>query len=707
MAILEEGKNCWRISPARRAAFLIDGEAYFKFLAQAIEAAQRTICIAGWDIDSRVELTRGEGSENGRNDLGDFLNAKAERTPELQVYVLSWDFPMLYIRERELLPLFNLGWKTHRRVHFHLDDEHPFGASQHQKFVVIDGCLAFCGGFDLTNNRWDTSGHDPEDPRRTDPDDDAYGPFHDMQMMVDGEAAAALQDLFVDRWCRATGERLRLNRDPSGDPLPENLSPDVKDVEVAVARTLPAFKEREEVKEIEKLYRDAVAAAENSIYIENQYLTSFRIASWLEDSLSLETGPEIVIVLPEKSSGWLEQSTMDALRARYLQKLSDADQNGRLRVFHPVCKDGKSPVYVHSKVMVVDDRLAVVGSANLSNRSMGFDSECNLAVEAGNTETADAIAALRNRLLAEHLGVAADEFSDILHEKDSMIAAIETLSGSKGRRLKKLPFHQDLPIDAVDIVEDEDLLDPESPIGFDRMMDRFVVDENGRAKIREIVKIAAVLLVLLALAAAWRWTPLSDWIDREKLTIWAEAVRGTPVSFIVVPAAYAVGGLLMAPITLLIGVTAMVFSPPWGTLYALGGCVSNALVTYLLGAVLGRRWVRKLAGRRLNRLSRQMAKQGILAVAVIRNIPVAHFGIVNMVAGASHIRLRDFLLGTALGMLPGIVAITVFTDRLLEAFRKPNWINMGILAALALVILLASWWAKKRLSADSTGGEEK
>jgi uncharacterized membrane protein YdjX (TVP38/TMEM64 family) len=154
----------------------------------------------------------------------------------------------------------------------------------------------------------------------------------------------------------------------------------------------------------------------------------------------------------------------------------------------------------------------------------------------------------------------------------------------------------------------------------------------------------------------------------------------------------------MVPITLLVGVTAMVYSPAWGALYAICGCLLNALATYLVGQGLGKQPVRKLAGRRLNRLSRQMAKQGILTVAIIRNIPVAPFTIVNMIAGASHIKLKDYLIGTAIGMLPGILVITIFADRLLHAIQNPGWINALIAAALAAAMIFGSWWVKKRLA---------
>jgi phospholipase D1/2 len=153
----------------------------------------------------------------------------------------------------------------------------------------------------------------------------------------------------------------------------------------------------------------------------------------------------------------------------------------------------------------------------------------------------------------------------------------------------------------------------------------------------------------------------------------------------------------MVPITIMIGATAIIFPAHLGVMVALAGCLLNSLVTYLIGAGIGRRTVRKLAGSRLNRLSRKLARQGILTVAVVRNIPVAPFAVVNMVAGASHIRLKDFLLGTALGMLPGIVAITVFADRVVAALKHPDWANIAVAAGIALVLALGGWLTQKRL----------
>jgi phospholipase D1/2 len=697
MAILKEGQNCSQKVAAGRVAFLIDGADYFEALVDAVKQAQKSLYIAGWDIDSRTELLRRPPVESTSCRLGEFLNATVKQASDLQMYILAWDFPMLYIREREWLPIINLAWKTHRRIHFHLDDQHPLGGSQHQKVVVIDDAVAFCGGIDLTRSRWDTPQHRLNDPRRKDPDGTLYPPFHDIQMIVDGDAASALGALFRYRWKWATGEYLQPVQ-PRRNVWPSDLEPCITDTQVGIVRTLPAFKGRQEVRETEKLYCDAIAAAQEFIYIENQYLTSIAVARALKKSLQQEKGPEIVLVLPRESSGWLEQSTMDAIRAHILTQLEQADRNHRLRVLYPFLAGGEKSVYVHAKTMVVDDCLVLVGSANLSNRSMGLDSECSLVVESQRgSHTAQAVTAYRNTLLAEHLGTSAKDIRQAIADIKSMIRAIESAAG-EDRSLRKLEYPEP-PVDGTRLVPNEDWLDPERPVEFDRIFDQFVQQEDGQSRKFHLLKISAVMFVLLSLAALWRWTPLSQWISLETLTTLADYLKGSPLMPLGVLAAFVIGGLMMVPITLLIGATAIIFPAYLAAVYALAGCLLNSLAAYLIGAAFGRKTVRKLAGNRLNRLSKRLARQGVLAVAVVRNLPVAPFTIVNMVAGASHIRLKDFLLGTALGMLPGIVAITVFADRVVAAVKNPDWTNLAVAAGIAVVLGVGGWLTQKRLRA--------
>jgi uncharacterized membrane protein YdjX (TVP38/TMEM64 family) len=334
---------------------------------------------------------------------------------------------------------------------------------------------------------------------------------------------------------------------------------------------------------------------------------------------------------------------------------------------------------------------------------MGLDSECNLVIEShGEKRLADAIAGIRRRLLAEHLGASDDRLSATIERTDSLVGTLEKLGGTQ-RTLVKLEADREPPIDGADLVPERDLLDPEEPVKIDKMMDCFVYggeEENQTGK-RQWVKLVVVLLILLALAATWRWTPLSQWIDVERIGGWVYAMKDSSLVPAAVLVIYVVGGLLMIPVTLMVGATGMMFSPITGTLYALAGSLLSGLAGYAVGAKLGRNSIRKLSGRRSARLSRRLADNGIVAVAIIRNLPVAPFTIVNMMAGASHIRLKDFLIGTTLGMLPGIIGVVVFSDRLLNAVKDPGWVNISIAAGIAALIGIGSWLIHTRLSRET------
>ena len=318
--ILAEGRNCWRIARAQRAAFLIDGAAYFAAFVAAAEQAQESIFIIGWDVDSRLCLTPEDGGHMLPGDLGRFLNALVSQRQRLHVYILNWDFSMLFALEREPLPMLKLGLRTHRRVHFRLDGNHPIGASHHQKIVVVDDAVAFVGGIDLAIRRWDTSDHRAGDPRRVDPAGQPYPPVHDIQMAVDGQAAAALGELARERWRRATDQRVGVVHGGKCDPWPRFLRPDFDDVAVAISRTQPAYNGNAEVREVEALYLGAIGAARRCIYIEAQYLTSTVLGTALAKRLAESGGPEVLLILPRDGAGWLEQSTMTVLRARLARR---------------------------------------------------------------------------------------------------------------------------------------------------------------------------------------------------------------------------------------------------------------------------------------------------------------------------------------------------------------------------------------------------
>ena len=163
-------------------------------------------------------------------------------------------------------------------------------------------------------------------------------------------------------------------------------------------------------------------------------------------------------------------------------------------------------------------------------------------------------------------------------------------------------------------------------------------------------------------------------------------------------AAYLVGSLVLFPITLLIVATVVLAGPVLDVLYAFAGCLSGAMLTYGVGAWLGRDVVRHFAGSRVNRLSQRLAQHGVLAMVIVRVIPVAPFTIVNMVAGASHIAFRDFVVGTALGMGPGILVISLFARQLESVMGDPALDRVLLLVGLTLLIGVAAIWMHRWLA---------
>jgi phosphatidylserine/phosphatidylglycerophosphate/cardiolipin synthase-like enzyme/uncharacterized membrane protein YdjX (TVP38/TMEM64 family) len=692
--ILIEGRNCWRIERAGRVAFLIDAASYFDAFQSAALRARRSIVIVGWDIHSRVQLAPGR---DGSRTLGEFLEQLVRRRRWLRVDVLSWDFAAIYALDRETAGALRAGLRRHRRIRVRLDANHPFGASHHQKVVVIDDSIAFVGGLDLTTHRWDTREHRAEDARRSTPRGVAYGPFHDLQMAVDGDAAAALGDLVRDRWKRATGWRLRRPR-RRGDSWPAGLEPALRDVSVGIARTEPGGGGSRPVREVEALWRDAIAAARRSIYIENQYLTARAFGDAVARRLEEPDGPDVIIVTPLQCSGWLEAATMGVLRRRLLARLRAADRFGRLRVYYAaVQKDPLVCLNVHAKVLVVDDEIVRIGSANLNNRSMGLDTECDLVIEArGDSRTTRAIRELRNDLLGEHLGVSADAVRRAVERAGSLVAGVESLRGGE-RTLAPL---EETSEDWVDrLIPEADVVDPESPIDPRELMDELAPLERAPVARRPLLRVGLFMLGLLALAALWRYGPLRDVADPETFARWVGPFQHSPLGALVTLATFLIGGFLVLPVTVLIAATAIAFGPMLGFTYALSGVLLSAVATYGVGRMLWGDTIRRLAGPRLDLIARKLAERGFLATLVLRIVPVAPFTVVNLVAGSSRVRFRDYLIGTVVGMTPGILALTVFTDRVFAVLRRPDPTNLVILAVAAATLVVAAGWVQRKLSA--------
>jgi len=433
--ILQPGRNCWRVVPADKASALIDGEEYFSRLEAALREAKHSVIIVGWDFDGSIRLRPDVPSEESPP-LGPLLRSLVEERPELEVRILVWSIAVVHAPGAPGPLIFGAEWQNHPRLQLRLDKHHPLYAAHHQKIVCIDDSLAFVGGMDLTVRRWDTKDHACDSPYRLRDDGTIYDPVHDIQMVVTGPAAHSIAEVAYDRWKIATGEEVQLLPQPSPDPWPADLCPDFRNVPVAISRTYPAWGQQSAIHEAATLNLDALSAARQSIYIEAQYMTAPCIGDVLEQHLADPGGPEIVVIQTHESHGWAEKRVMGTNRDRLIRRLRRADRYDRLRVYYPVvpAEDGFCQVLIHSKLIIVDDTFLRIGSSNLNNRSIGLDTECDLAIEATNDEMRRTIGSLRDRLLGEHLGVNPDVFAKVVAEEGgTLIAAIERLNGNERR----------------------------------------------------------------------------------------------------------------------------------------------------------------------------------------------------------------------------------------------------------------------------------
>ena len=464
--IVAQGRNCWRIARAEKASVIVDAADYYRIVAGVMEAAEKRIFIAGWDFDTRIAMSP---DEHGKGEtLGQFFLRLAKEKPHRQIDILKWNFGAIKQLLHVTSAVWLWRWERSKAIDFRFDRSHPVGCSHHQKIVVIDERIAVCGGIDISARRWDTSNHLDDDPHRVGPDGKPYAPWHDATMMMQGVVAEHLSALVRERWKVATHAELK-KIEPWDQAWPAELDPMFENVDIAIARTRAAYDELPEVREIETLYLDMIAAAKRFIYFENQYFTSGKIAAAIALRMAEADPPEIVMVMPRTADGWLEQKAMDAARLKLVAAIGRADKGNRFRVYVPVTKGG-TDIYVHAKVSIVDDRMLRVGSSNLNNRSQGLDSECDVVIDAAlpaNRGSEAAMTTLRHRLIAEHLDCAPEDVAASEAAGGSMIDTIDALRG-EGKTLVLLEMEHLGEVEKL--IAENEVLDPESP---DEMFEPF------------------------------------------------------------------------------------------------------------------------------------------------------------------------------------------------------------------------------------------
>ncbi len=680
--LLHHGRNCWRTGPAAEASFLVDAKDYFESLYVNLQRAEKTVYILGWDLDSRQALAPHLDPEGSR--LGPFLDGLVRAKPALAIYVLCWDFDPIYMMQREAFLRVKMGWNTSGRLRFKYDDQHPVSASHHQKLVVIDDAVGYCGGLDLTSCRWDSDGHLPGDPRRKKPDGGLYAPFHDVQIQVRGDPAAWLGEICRERWQRATGERLEAPRGGAGAAAFLAGALPIFRPQVGIARTLPAFKHQREVREVERLFVDMIDGARDRIYIESQYFTSEAVAKALCRALARERAPEIVLVLPKQQDSWLAQHTMGALSTRFLGDLCRADGAADARQLF-VCfpedarLEGAQYVNVHAKVMIVDGVYCRVGSANLNNRSMGLDTECDVVIDASEDPAARAqIARFFGHLLGHHLGIDAAETLAAVQAHGSIRAAIAALNGKTAKTLEPFVCSDQLGAFHTAVL-DMDVVDLAKPLSAERFVDEVVFRSRAARELTLSERVPQGLMLTLFFCVVLAFVRLLPGLTPES---W---LAGTPLPWFVL--AFALGSLLFIPLNLLIVITACVLPTGRALLVILGGGLAGAALAYAAGARItspARVW-RRILRKPVLFFRHAHVAHSIVGVFFSRLFPVAPFAAVNLAAGRERLGVASFLVGTVLGLIPGSIAIVAFHRALVGLTERPG---AGTVAQFCLLLAL-------------------
>ncbi len=442
--LLKEGTTCWQVGTAPRAAFLLDMADYFLAAREAMTRARRSIHLLNWAFDPDTLFDPQPNCTGPDSDrFAAFLKALACSRPELDVRVLCWKSALPVAATQDFFPLKARKCFAGTPVQFVLDGALPIGASHHQKVLIVDDAVAFCGGGDIGPDRWDTAEHRDDDPRRekTPRDHQCFDSRHEVMTLVDGAPARALGQLFRDRWQRATREALPEPEAMAPSAWPTRVKPDFRRVSVGLSRSVAAWRQVGQVRESEALYLAAFAAAKRCIYLENQYFTSPIMAEALAARLAEPRGPEVVIVSTQHSPSYFDQMTMDRTRSMFLKRLKEADKHGRLHAYSPVTNLGRT-IIVHAKLAIIDDVLLRVGSSNMNNRSFGFDTECDLSIEAargaGGTATRARITDIRTGILAHWFGCEADIVRTAIDRAGRVGRALEALRLAGYCRLRPL-----------------------------------------------------------------------------------------------------------------------------------------------------------------------------------------------------------------------------------------------------------------------------
>jgi phospholipase D1/2 len=208
-------------------------------------------------------------------------------------------------------------------------------------------------------------------------------------------------------------------------------------------------------------------------------------------------------------------------------------------------------------------------------------------------------------------------------------------------------------------------------------------------------KLGLALLVVAALAAAWRFTPLADYVAAERVAQWARSIRATPWAPVAVILVYTPAAFILFPRPLLTLLTVIAFGPWLGFAYGMTGILVSAYATYYAGRLFKPQTVSRLAGRHFEPIKKALQRHGLAAMFAVRVVPVAPYLIEGVVAGALRVKWWEYGLGTFLGMLPGVLATTVFGNEIAAFLEDPEQATWWMAAAVVIAIAAMTYFAKR------------
>ncbi len=670
--------------PGNQISFLTLSADYYEALAEILVHAKERVLIVGWSFDDRVVLSRESEHHTGSEpcSVGTLLVDCANRNPDLHIDIRIWGAPPVFGADQHISRWFRSRAEDIHNLDLRFVPADSAFAARHEKFILVDVAIAFLGGIDVTHARWDDAAHSAANPKRTDPDGARYVPYHDVQAAVSGPVVRDLWKLALDDGIIRTIPEA----DTTQTLWPPDLPVDATDATISLARTrLYPETSRPSITEIREHYLDLIAKANERIYIENQYFSDRSIADAIVTRIQEPEGPDIIIIMSKELPDTLGRMTMGANNSLQLSRLLESDTHGKVSFFSRVAPDDTDvTVKVHSKLMIVDGRYITLGSANISRRSFGMDSELNVVVDAHDCDNHSIARELEARLCAQHCGLSKQDWQQLVWDHGrSVPEALNARSidwpgladGKHSLDATKLP---------PEIVEK---LDMEAPPQAESALQSHVRSDPGRILARMKQGLLLVLALGLISGAAVLFVRMD--VDMNSVLDEVRAIyRARPVLGIALTiASYWLSMALFVSVLVPVVFFSALHGPPLGMLFSLVGLLSGAAIYYRLGLfVFDADWIDRFKAVRAAKTQLERIRPyGVWAVAISRMVPSGPFAVVNFVTGMLGFTFRQFLLGSLIGLIPGIVAFSIFGEIIQNVFTDPSWINIGTLAAFLLV----------------------